>query len=121
MNKKLKSVSVSVRKLWFYFQIGYGAIQDLILYVTPRWFKLLEWLFILGALHFIGVKTGSISIRVLYEVSTLMMFFYLLRYFYKNPIHHIFRIISIILSLGLTLLIYFFLGETIQLIELLSK
>ena len=78
----------------------------------------------LGALHFISIKTGSIIIGLLYKTSLLAMFFYLFTRFDRfdrSFIRRIAPIVSFLLSLILMLLIYFFLDDTVRLIELLQN
>ena len=124
MNKKLKFIGTRIQKFLFYREVGESVVQEVILYVTPGWFKLLGWLFMLGALHFISIKTGSIIIGLLYKTSLLAMFFYLFTRFDRfdrSFIRRIAPIVSFLLSLILMLLIYFFLDDTVRLIELLQN
>jgi len=41
--------------------------------IAERWFRVLEYSFIVGALHYLGDKTGNIFIKIFYWISLILL------------------------------------------------
>jgi hypothetical protein len=50
---------------------------------TPQWFEWLGWVFILGAITFLGEQTKNAVVRAISAISFVALFFYLQGFFYS--------------------------------------
>ena len=51
--------------------------------VTPRWFEWLGWVAALAALQYLLAKSGSVVIRIVTTVSTLLLWYYFNAFFFR--------------------------------------
>jgi len=91
---------------------------------TPKFFQVLEWLFIMGALRFIGEKFDLLFIRFILAISYVCLMFYITAAFYALEFrfcNKLSRKVEFLISLiASTILIYLFLKGSDHLIEVIS-
>jgi hypothetical protein len=65
-------------------EAGWQRILDRLgLRAAPVWFEWLEWILVLGALHYIGEKSGSPLVRLIPGISVGLLWFYLNGFFFR--------------------------------------
>ncbi len=119
LNSSTRHLHEKIHKELNYGAIGLKAFKGLALYITPKWFELLQWLIILGFLNYIGIKTGNNSITNIYRVSLFLMIIYLDGVIENNPFFKISKLISFIYSLLFIFFLFSFLNWVVGTIVLL--
>lgn len=88
-------------------EAGWIAVLDRFgLRATPQWFNWVGWIFVLGFLHFLYVKSLSVVFAAMLVLSYGLLWFYFMGFFYRLKIkgipfvsnRRVARLISIVIS-----------------------
>ena len=101
------------------------ALDDFWMKATPQWFEWLEWLLILGAIHFLAEQTQSVILRLVSATSYAALFFYLQSFFFSLEFHgfplikseRVRRLMSLVLSAILAMALWLLFTRLVSQIE----
>ena len=53
------------------------ATDKFFLWFVPKWFELIGWLLMMGALLYVFIKSGSMFIYIIFNITTLLICFFI--------------------------------------------